>query len=69
MVNIHTLYLLIIYILVKGVLDTIDKLQWLQWLFELLSARFVFKMLSLLDIRRKFSINKNLDCTLVCIGI
>jgi len=46
------------------VLDTIDKLQVIVRAF--VCAIFI-KFLSLLDIRRKYIINKNLQCPLVCI--
>jgi hypothetical protein len=65
MVNIHTLYLLMIGERC-GALDTIDKLQ---VIFRAFVCAIFIKFFSLLYIRRKYSINKNLECLLVSIYI
>jgi hypothetical protein len=51
---------------VKDVLDTIDNLQ---VIVRVLVGAIFIRFLSLLDIRRKYSINKYLECPFVCIGI
>ena len=50
----------------KGALDTIDKLHVIVQAFV---CTIFIKFFSLLDIRRKCSINKNLECPLVCTDI